>query len=188
MPALSKPPDAAPRRFHLLVQCTRPRGGGCGASTLARVEPAQTLHEATVPAMASVRWPIATHGSIVASELAKAALEVGFFSMADLKLDRNTWGEHSDGDYDTNVEHSMKFQGQEIWSFKTCMWGGIGGMGGISSSCEIQGGKLKVTVCELRGTRSEKEEETYELKDILISAAIKAGAEPPIKPDTFHAT
>ena len=61
-------------------------------------------------------------------------------------------------------------------------------MGGISSSCEIQGGKLKVTVCKLRGTRSEEEEETYELKDILISAAIKAGAEPPIKPDTFHAT
>lgn len=157
------------------------------APTLAALSRAdKTSHEATAPAMASVRWPIATYGSIVASERAKAALEAGFFSMADLKLDRNTWGERDEGDYDTNIEHSMKFQGQEIWSLDTCMWCGIGGCGGTSSSCEIKGDKLKVSKSKLWGRSSIDEEETYELKDILISAAVKAGAKPPLRPDTIY--
>ena len=39
MPALSKPIDAAPRRLLVIVRCNRLRGGGCGASTPARVKP-----------------------------------------------------------------------------------------------------------------------------------------------------
>ena len=103
-----------------------------------------------------------------------------------VELQKEAFKPDSDGDTDCTTKHSLEFQGQEIWSFTTNMWCGIAGCGGVGSACDIRGDKLSVRVSKLRGSHSTDEDYTYALKDILISAAIKAGAEPPLKPDTFQ--
>lgn len=172
----------------------------------------KTSHEATAPAMAKERYrtlkptsvnkdrephrwgvggpPPPGHGALAASELAKAALQAGVFSLADLKLDHDSKSEVDEGDYDVYMKHKMTFQGQQVWSLETSCHSNIGGSWGTGSSCDIQGDKLFVSLshCGRRvgGGHDASEERTYELKDILIGAAIKAGAMPPVRPDTIY--
>ena len=51
----------------------------------------------------------------------------------------------------------------------------------------IEGDKLVVSLSHagrrVGGGHDAKEERTYELKDVLVGAAIKAGAKAPLKPD-----
>ena len=170
----------------------------------------KSSHEATATAMAESRYSelkpttvekdrephrwgvggpgIPGHGSVVASKKAKAALEeAGTFSVAALKIERESNSECDEGDFDVYMTSTLTFQGEKVWSLSTSCHSNIGGSWGTGHSCSIEGDKLVVSLSHegrrVGGGHDAKEERTYELKDVLIGAAIKAGAKAPLKPD-----
>ena len=181
------------------------------APTLAALSLAdKTAHEATAAAMAEARYSelkpttvekdrephrwgvggpgIPGHGSVVASKKAKAALEeAGSFSVAALKIERESNSECDEGDFDVYMTSTLTFEGEKVWSLSTSCHSNIGGSWGTGHSCSIEGDKLVVSLSHagrrVGGGHDAKEERTYELKDVLVGAAIKAGAKAPLKPD-----
>ena len=128
------------------------------------------------------------HGSVVASKKAKAALEeAGSFSVAALKIERESNSECDEGDFDVYMTSTLTFEGEKVWSLSTSCHSNIGGSWGTGHSCSIEGDKLVVSLSHegrrVGGGHDAKEERTYELKDVLVGAAIKAGAKAPLKPD-----
>merc|ERR1711998_542533 len=126
------------------------------------------------------------HGQVVESMKARADLVAGAFVKAALKLDLDCYSEPDEGDYDSYYNHKLFYKDEEIWSFSTSSHVNIGGCWGTSSSVAMNGDMMTVglTHCGRRvgGGHDSTEERQYSLKDILIGAAIKAGANAPLKP------
>ena len=119
------------------------------------------------------------------SKLAKAALEeAATFSVAALKIETESNSEVDEGDYDVYMTSTLTFEGEKVWSLSTSCHSNIGGSWGTGHSCSIEGDKLVVSLSHagrrVGGGHDAKEERTYELKDVLIGAAIKAGAKAPL--------
>ena len=102
-------------------------------------------------------------------------------------LDRSGSSEVDEGDYDVYMTSTLTFEGEKVWSLSTSCHSNIGGSWGTGHSCSIEGDKLVVSLSHegrrVGGGHDAKEERTYELKDVLVGAAIKAGAKAPLKSD-----
>ena len=110
-----------------------------------------------------------------------------------MKSSPNAWdpvpcnSEVDEGDYDVYMTSTLTFEGEKVWSLSTSCHSNIGGSWGTGHSCSIEGDKLVVSLSHagrrVGGGHDAKEERTYELVDVLVGSAIKAGARAPLKPD-----
>mmetsp|Transcript_27295 Transcript_27295/g.69443 ORF Transcript_27295/g.69443 Transcript_27295/m.69443 type:complete len:214 (-) Transcript_27295:352-993(-) len=169
----------------------------------------KTAHEVAAPAVAEARYSVLMpttvkrdcephlwgacgprnpgHGIVVASQHAMIDMAADEFASADLKLDCVYEAENDEGDYDQYFSHTLAYKGEAIWKLSTSAHSNIGGTWGTSSSCRIVGQvdlNVSLTHCGrmVGGGHDSFEVRTYSVKEILIGAAVKAGAKPPIKP------
>ena len=129
-------------------------------------------------------------GSVAASAAARAVFEAGAaVDGAEFALMSNSESETDEGTYCQSSSHALSFRGETVWSFSTTYTANIGGARGTSSSCSIEGNQLVVelsrgrTLCSrpnpVFGGRKGQERRRYPLGDLLIRAAVAAGAPKP---------
>jgi len=129
-------------------------------------------------------------GSVAASAAARAVFEAGAaVDGAEFALTSNSESETDEGTYCQSSSHALSFRGETVWSFGTTYTANIGGARGTSSSCSIEGNQLVVelsrgrTLCSrpnpVFGGRKGQERRRYPLGDLLIRAAVAAGAPEP---------
>ena len=126
------------------------------------------------------------HGSVAASAAARAVLEAGAaVDGAELSLTSSFESENDEGTAYMSDSHALSFRGEPVWSFGTSSSANIGGSRGTSSSCSIEGNQLVVKLEHLSRTvmtADSREEHGYLLSDLLIRAAVMAGATEPEQP------
>ena len=122
-------------------------------------------------------------GSVAASAAARAVFEAGVaVDGAEFALTSNSESETDEGTYCQSSSHALSFRGETVWSFGTTYTANIGGARGTSSSCSVEGNQLVVELSRGRSLgRGSKGEERrrYPLGDLLIRAAVAAGAPEP---------
>ena len=128
-------------------------------------------------------------GSVAASAAARSVLEAGAaVDGAELALTSESESETDEGTYCQSSRHALSFRGETVWSFGTSYTSNIGGARGTSSSCSIEGNQLVVELSRGRslgsarspsGQRKGEERRRYPLGDLLIRAAVAAGAPEP---------
>ena len=128
------------------------RGNGRGPR-LRVSKPGDAVEKDREPHRWGVGGPgIPGHGSVVASKLAKAALEeAGTFSVAALKIERESNSECDEGDFDVYMTSTLTFEGEKVWSLSTSCHSNIGGSWGTGHSCSIEGDKLVVSLSHEEG-------------------------------------
>ena len=121
-------------------------------------------------------------GSVAASAAARSVLEAGAsVDGAELALTSESESETDEGTYCQSSRHALSFRGETVWSFGTSYSSNIGGARGMSSSCSIEGNQLvvKLTRGHRLGQGKGEERRRYPLGDLLIRAAVAAGAPEP---------
>eukprot|EP00322_Chrysochromulina_rotalis_P015883 CAMPEP_0115851354 /NCGR_PEP_ID=MMETSP0287-20121206/12439_1 /TAXON_ID=412157 /ORGANISM="Chrysochromulina rotalis, Strain UIO044" /LENGTH=213 /DNA_ID=CAMNT_0003305385 /DNA_START=115 /DNA_END=756 /DNA_ORIENTATION=- len=172
--------------------------------TLAALSSAdKTAHDAVAQTIAKLRysvprpmltdrcpkqpWPITRvgHGSVLESDCAKEAMEAGAYKFDALSLE-SSYDNNVDGcEYIEYYVHTLRYEGEAVWSLTTTSQTQISGSFGASSSSNIAGDSLQVSLTHWASSYycqgGKTEERRYDLKHILIGAALMAGAEAPLK-------
>jgi hypothetical protein len=145
--------------------------------------------------MAEALAPEPDHGHIAASAAARAALEAGgAFDGGDLELTHCSDSDSDMGNAYSSSSHTLQFRGETVWSLSTESGSNIGGSWGTDSACSIDAQELVVRVINRsirlamnglvgdgRGPNA-SEVRRYLLKDLLLRAAVAAGATVPADP------
>ena len=130
-------------------------------------------------------------GNISASAAARAVFEAGAaVDGAEFALTSESESETDEGTDCQSSRHALSFRGETVWSFGTTYTANIGGARGTSSSCSVEGNQLVVELSRAaaresslgrslgRGRKGE-ERRRYPLGDLLVRAAVLAGAPEP---------
>ena len=130
-------------------------------------------------------------GNISASAAARAVFEAGAaVDGAEFALTSESESETDEGTYCQSSSHALSFRGETVWRFGTSYTANIGGARGTSSSCSVEGNQLVVELSRAaaresslgrslgRGRKGE-ERRRYPLGDLLVRAAVLAGAPEP---------